>query len=49
MTLFLIFLNLAVGVLNAILYTGTGSFINLYCCVLSTVMFFVLYVKEFWK
>ena len=49
MTFFLILLNLAAGVLNAIMYTGGGSFISLYCCILSTVMFFVLYVKEFWE
>jgi len=49
MTLFLIFLNLAAGLANALMYNWNGGFISLYCCVLSTVMFFVLYVKEFWK
>lgn len=49
MTLLLILLNLVAGVLNAIMYTGDGNFISLYGCILSTGMFFVLYVKEFWN
>lgn len=49
MTLFLILLNLAAGVLSAAMYTDSGDFISLYCCILSTGMFFVLYIKEFWN
>lgn len=49
MTLFLMFLNLAAGVLSAAMYTDSGDFISLYSCILSTGMFFVLYVKEFWN
>lgn len=49
MILFLMFLNLAAGVLNAIMYTGSGDFISLYCCILSTGVFFLLYATECFK
>ena len=46
MTMFLVVLNLIAGLLNALMYGWSGDFISLYCCIISTIMFFLLFAKE---
>ena len=47
MTLVLMMLLLLVGSLNAKFYGEGGQFLNLYCCILNTTMFLVLYALEY--
>lgn len=49
MTIVLMILLLLVGFLNAKSYGEGGNFLNLYCCVLNTLMFLVLYASEYLK
>lgn len=49
MTLVLMMLLLLMGFLNAKSYGEGGQFLNLYCCILNTTMFLVLYVTEYLK